>query len=87
MDITPAMSANAAVCRAAAAGSMVLLKNTNNALPFEKNEDGSPLPIAVFGEADGPVRVELAGNAAEAAPRDGRFCATLPPLPAVCPRV
>ena len=49
MDITPAMSANAAVCRAAAAGSMVLLKNTNNALPFEKNEDGSPLPIAVFG--------------------------------------
>ena len=40
------------------------------------------LPIAVFGEADGPVRVELAGNAAEAAPGDGRFCAMLPPLPA-----
>ncbi len=49
MDITPAMAANAAVCRAAAAGSMVLLKNTNNALPFEKTADGAPLPIAVFG--------------------------------------
>ena len=39
-------------------------------------------PVAVFGEADGPVRVSLAGHEVEAMPEGGRFCATLPPMPA-----
>lgn len=39
-------------------------------------------PIPVFGEADGPVRVTLAGYEASAAPVDGRFCGVLPPMPA-----
>ena len=44
-------------------------------------------PVAVFGEADGPVRVELAGQAVEAVPEGGRFCAVLPPMPAGGPHV
>ena len=39
------------------------------------------LPARVFGEADGPVRVALAGAEAVAAPGpDGRFCAALPAM-------
>lgn len=45
------------------------------------------LPIAIFGEADGPVRVELAGRSVEAVPEAGRFCATLPPMAAGGPYV
>lgn len=48
MEYTPRMNDNALAARAAAAGSMVLLKNVQNTLPFEK-VDGEPLPIAVFG--------------------------------------
>lgn len=41
------------------------------------------LPVQVFGEADGPVRVALAGCESEAAPGpDGRFCAILPAMEA-----
>ncbi len=36
--------------------------------------------IRVFGEADAPVTVTLAGHSATAVPEDGRFCAVLPPL-------
>lgn len=39
-------------------------------------------PIAVFGEADGPVKVSLAGAGAEAVPANGRFEAFLPPMEA-----
>ena len=39
-------------------------------------------PVAVFGEADGPVTVELAGECVTAEPEGGRFLAHLPPLPA-----
>ena len=39
------------------------------------------LAVRVFGEADGPVRVALAGLEAVAAPgQDGRFCAALPAM-------
>lgn len=45
-------------------------------------------PIAVFGTADGRVRVSLAGVEAEAeVASNGRFCAELPPLPAGGPFV
>ena len=40
------------------------------------------LPIRVFGEADAPVRVALAGNEVEAKPEGGRFCAVLPAMEA-----
>ena len=40
------------------------------------------LPIAVFGEGDGPVTLSLAGAQAQAMPENGRFLAWLPPLPA-----
>lgn len=44
------------------------------------------MPIRVFGEADGPVRVALAGVEVEAAPgADGRFCAELPAMEASGP--
>ena len=48
MEYTPRITDNALAARAAAAGSMVLLKNVRNTLPFAKNGD-EPLPIAVFG--------------------------------------
>lgn len=41
------------------------------------------LPVRIFGTADGPVRVELAGHEAEAVPAaDGRFLALLPAMEA-----
>lgn len=48
MEQTPRMADHALLCRAAAAGSMVLLKNVNNALPLLA-EGGQSLPVAVFG--------------------------------------
>ena len=48
MEYTPRITDNALAARAAAAGSMVLLKNVRNTLPFAKN-GAEPLPIAVFG--------------------------------------
>ena len=48
MELTPRLTRNALVSRAAAAGSMVLLRNTNGALPLLP-EAGEPLPAAVFG--------------------------------------
>ena len=38
-------------------------------------------PIAVFGEADGPVDIALAGRSVTAACGGGRFLARLPALP------
>lgn len=49
MEITPRMSDHALLARAAAAGSMVLLKNTGGTLPLLPLEDGTPMPVAVFG--------------------------------------
>lgn len=49
MDYSPRMNRNLVTCRSAAAGSMVLLKNTHNTLPFSRREDGTPLRVAVFG--------------------------------------
>ncbi|MBQ8109498.1 MAG: hypothetical protein IJ124_04975 [Clostridia bacterium] len=40
------------------------------------------LPIPVFGEADGPVRISLAGREAQALPENGRFCVALPAMDA-----
>jgi hypothetical protein len=48
MELTPRLSESALVSRAAAAGSMVLLKNVGGALPL-RPEAGEPLPVAVFG--------------------------------------
>ena len=48
MEQTVRMTESALTARSAAAGSMVLLKNVRNTLPFQAGEDG-PLPIAVFG--------------------------------------
>ena len=48
MEYTPRITDNALAARAAAAGSMVLLKNVRNTLPFAKN-GAEPLPIAIFG--------------------------------------
>ena len=48
MELTPRLSESALVSRAAAAGSMVLLKNVGGALPL-RPEVGEPLPVAVFG--------------------------------------
>lgn len=39
-------------------------------------------PVAVFGEADGPVDITLAQHSVTAEPEGGRFLAHLPPLPA-----
>ena len=39
-------------------------------------------PIVVFGEADGPVEVEIGGKRAGAACENGRFRAWLPPMEA-----
>lgn len=39
-------------------------------------------PIAVFGEADGPVEITIAQHSVTAACEDGRFLARLPSLPA-----
>ena len=49
MDITLRMSDHALTARAAAAAGIVLLKNTQNTLPLLPQEDGTPLPVAVFG--------------------------------------
>lgn len=48
MEYTPRINDNALAARAAAAGSMVLLKNVQNTLPLTKS-GAEPLPIAVFG--------------------------------------
>lgn len=48
MEYTPRINDNALAARAAAAGSMVLLKNVRGTLPFRR-EGGEALPIAVFG--------------------------------------
>ncbi len=48
MEITTRMSRHQLVARSAAAGSMVLLKNLHNTLPFVQEHD-RPLPVAVFG--------------------------------------
>ena len=48
MEYTPRMTDNALAARAAAAGSMVLLRNVQNTLPLERT-GGEPLPVAVFG--------------------------------------
>ena len=49
MDITLRMSDHALTARAAAAAGIVLLQNKNRTLPLLPQEDGAPLPIAVFG--------------------------------------
>ena len=49
MELTPRMTLHARRARAAAAGSIVLLKNIQNTLPLLPGEDGSPLRAAVFG--------------------------------------
>lgn len=48
MEYTPRINDNALAARAAAAGSMVLLKNVRSTLPLTA-EGAEPLPIAVFG--------------------------------------
>lgn len=48
MEYTPRMNHAAMAARAAAAGSMVLLKNTDGTLPLCADE-GAPLGVAVFG--------------------------------------
>ena len=40
------------------------------------------MPVRVFGEASGPVEAAIAGSAAAADVKDGRFLVTLPPLEA-----
>ena len=49
MDITLRMSDHALTARAAAAAGIVLLQNKNRTLPLLPQEDGAPLPVAVFG--------------------------------------
>lgn len=49
MDITLRMSDHALTARTAAAAGIVLLKNQEHTLPLLPLEDGTPLPIAVFG--------------------------------------
>ncbi len=56
MEISPRMQESALAARAAAAGSMVLLKNTHHALPLRPEGD-TPLPVAVYGI--GQVRTAL----------------------------
>ena len=51
MEVTARMSDHALTARAAAAASVVVLKNTANVLPLVPASDGGPLPIAVFGAA------------------------------------
>lgn len=48
MELTSRMNHSALTARTAAAGSMVLLKNTGNTLPL-RAEGSEPLPVAVFG--------------------------------------
>ncbi len=59
MELTARMTESAATARAAAAGSMVLLKNVQNTLPLLP-EDGEPLPVAVLGA--GQVRTALSAG-------------------------
>lgn len=59
MELTARMTESAMVARSAAAGSMVLLKNIQNALPLLPL-DGEPLPIAVFGA--GQIRTALSAG-------------------------
>lgn len=49
MDITLRMSDHALTARAAAAAGIVLLQNKNRTLPLLPQENGAPLPVAVFG--------------------------------------
>ena len=49
MDITLRMSDHALTARAAAAAGIVLLQNKERTLPLLPQEDGAPLPVAVFG--------------------------------------
>ncbi len=56
MELTVRMTESAMVARTAAAGSMVLLKNVRNTLPFQAGEAG-PIAIAVFGV--GQIRTAL----------------------------
>lgn len=49
MDITLRMSDHALTARAAAAAGIVLLQNKNRTLLLLPQEDGAPLPVAVFG--------------------------------------
>lgn len=49
MDITLRMSDHALTARAAAAAGIVLLQNKDRTLPLLPQEDGAPLPVAVFG--------------------------------------
>jgi len=62
MEITARMSESALVSRAAAAGSMVLLRNVRGTLPLLPGEEGR-LPVAVFGV--GQVRTVFAGKGME----------------------
>lgn len=59
MEISQRMQESAQVARAAAAGSMVLLKNTHHALPLRPDGE-APLRVAVFGV--GQVRTALAAG-------------------------
>ena len=57
MEYTPRMLQNMLTARAAAAGSMVLLKNVNGTLPL-RPQGSEKLPVAVFGT--GQVRTVFA---------------------------
>ena len=59
MEVTARMTESAMVARAAAAGSMVLLKNLRHTLPLLA-EGTEPLPIAVFGS--GQIRTALSAG-------------------------
>ena len=59
MEVTARMTESAMVARAAAAGSMVLLKNLHHTLPLLA-EGTEPLPIAVFGS--GQIRTALSAG-------------------------
>lgn len=59
MEQSARMTENAQVARAAASGSMVLLKNLRHTLPLLAG-DGAPLPVAVFGA--GQLRTALSSG-------------------------